>query len=187
VVRATHHLVNLTRERRPTPAASFSPTEDDRRQMRDRLRTWYRQQRAEERKAEDEHEAGQQGEDDEEGRALDVPAYRVEYEGDRAAAAGWQSGQPVHFVRNEQTTLFCRMLGIPDLHSDAHEGKGSDRWQAAAALHRQQQQQPPPPASSPPHAQHRSRWDQAPPPVQAAAAVRGSNPDEIDIDSESES
>ena len=150
VLRKTAHLTPLTRQRTSLPTTSYRPTEDDRKDVRDRLRAAYRKRTAAGAVAVDE--------DDEEAM-LDVPLLFVPTvrEDDTSSTS-----QP--FVRDEQTRALFDMLGVEDTLSAALEqgavrdGRRAGQWVDGTM------QQPP----------------------QHTAAVPTTNPDEIDIDCDSE-
>ena len=115
VLRKTAHLTPLTRQRTPLPTASCRPTDDDRRDMRDRLRAAYRRRQS------DGGGESQSAEAVEEEAMLDVPRCFAptvrEDDADSGAA----------FVRDEQTRALFELLGVRDALSEAMEAESGAR------------------------------------------------------------
>ena len=166
VLRKTAHLTPLTRQRAPLPTSSYRPTDDDRSDMRERLRTAYRKRRAQQRQTDMEagrlHDGRTEEEEEEDDAMLNVPlSFVTTVREDESSTQ--QQQQPAVFVRDEQTRALFEMLGVEDTFSAAMEQSGSR------------------------DAKRAGRWMQeaAPQPIkQAATATVSTNPDEIDIDSD---
>ena len=156
ILRNTAHLTPLTRHRAPLPTESYHPTENDRRDMRDRLRAAYRQRTA---------AHGGAAKEDEEEAMLEVPRSFVP-----TVREDDTSAQSLPFVRGEQTKALFDMLGVLDTLSSALEqGSARDNRKRAGQWTDTTAQQP---------TQHTI--------AAAPVTTASTNPDEIDIDSDSD-
>ena len=157
VMRKTAHLTPLTRQRTPLPTQSFRPTEEDRRDMRERLRLAYRKRTAAQRPQRPPQDGMIEEVGDEEEAMLDVPLSFVPTVREDDTSSPLQP-----FVRDEQTRALFDMLGVVDVLSAAMEQSATrDRKRAGQWTDGAVQQ-----------------------PTKHSAAVN-TNPDEIDIDSDS--
>ena len=114
ILRKTAHLTPLSRQRTPLPNASYRPSEDDRRDMRDRLLAAYRKRQGGGDEAMSDAEA-------EEDAMLDVPrCFEPTVREDDA-------GSQAPFVRDEQTRALFELLGVRDVLSEAMEAESGAR------------------------------------------------------------